>query len=348
MNYWHWILPFFLLTILIGYYLAKKVQQINSQASFKITWIIGSILFGVSLLLRSVLVIFIFYFIFFHLCYDILKWIISLFRNSKLNTWIEKIYFHGMLISLISLVFVIYGAINISNPIIKEYDIKIKTKEPTNFKIGMVSDLHLGITSPKETLKQLVESANHFNVDIFILAGDIFDEYTTEEEKEMAYQSFQQIKTKYGIYFIEGNHDLLKEKTKEAYEKNKIQVLDDKIITINNQYNLIGRKDARNNKEGNQRKNLTDLISLTNPNLPIILIDHQPKDEELAEQLGVDLQLSGHTHQGQIFPLNLFLKYGYKKKNDYQKIVSSGYGVWGVKARTAGRSEMIIINLTNE
>ena len=78
------------------------------------------------------------------------------------------------------------------------------------------------------------------------------------------------------------------------------------------------------------------------------MIDHQPKDEELAEQLGVDLQLSGHTHQGQIFPLNLFLKYGYKKKNDYQKIVSSGYGVWGVKARTAGRSEMIIINLTNE
>ncbi len=348
MNYWHWILPFFLITLAIGFYLSKKVHKQNSYFSFQIIWFIISLLFALSILLRSILAILFLYVLLFHILYDILKWIISFFPSLKIKIWIEKIYCHGIPIFLISLLFLVYGFINIRHIILKEYEIKVKTEEKINFKIGMVSDVHLGILSPENTLNQLVKRANQLNVDIFLLAGDIFDEYTTDEEKEMAYQKLSQIKTKYGIYFIEGNHDLLKEKTKEAYEKNKIQVLDDKVVIINNQWNLIGRKDARNDRVGNQRKDLADLISLTNPNLPTILVDHQPKDEEYAEKLGVDLQLSGHTHNGQIFPLNFFLKYGYYKKNSFQRIVSSGYGGWGMKARTAGKSEMLKITITNE
>ncbi|MCI8574990.1 MAG: metallophosphoesterase [Bacilli bacterium] len=350
MNYMNWIIPIFLIILSSGYYIGIKLKAIFPINKKKIQipyWIIIYIITTCIFLFRTIFAGFFLYFIILNLLFDLAKLIVKLLKATYMQNFLNKIYFHGIPILILCSVISLYGLYNINHPIIKEYQIKITTKLKNPITIGMISDLHLGEIHNEKFLNEIVDHANELNADIFIFGGDIFDEYTKEEMKDQAITTFGKIKTKYGIFYIEGNHDLLNNEIKQKFEQNKIQVLDDLVIQIPHLINLIGRKDYRNNNLGNPRKELTELKKEVDPTLPIIVLDHQPKDQKLAASLNIDLQLSGHTHAGQIFPANLFLQYGYKKQKNYQIIVSSGYGVWGFPIRTAGRSEMIKINLSN-
>ncbi len=350
MTYTNWIIPIFLIILISGFYIGIKLKTFLSyqQKKYKIFYWITIYLITTSLFLfRTIFVGFFLYFILFNLLFDFIKIIFRLLKCTYLLTLLNKIYFRGIPIIILCSLISLYGLYNINHPIIKEYNIKISTKLKNSITIGMISDLHLGMIHSDKFLNEIVVHANELNADIFIFGGDIFDEYTQEDFKNQAILAFSKIKTKYGIFYIEGNHDLLNKDIKQKLEQNKIQVLDDKVIQIADLINLIGRKDYRNNNLGNPRKDLTDLKQETKPSLPTLLLDHQPKDQLLASSLNIDLQLSGHTHAGQIFPANFFLQYGYHKQQNYQIIVSSGYGVWGFPIRTAGRSEMVKINLTN-
>ena len=350
MNYYHWIIPIILIILLSGFYIGIKLKLLIKVTDKKIKifyWITIYLMTSSIFLLRTILVGFFLYFILLNLLFDFFKIITNHLSNKKLYQFLNKIYYHGIPIIVICGIISIYGIYNINHPIIKEYDIKLNQKLAKDLTIGMISDLHLGIIHTEDFLNQIVLHANDLKADLFIFGGDIFDEYTSEELIEKAIDAFSKIETTYGVFYVEGNHDLLTQERKEKFQKYNIQILDDKTIQIDSTINLIGRKDYRNNYLNNNREQLENLVKQTNEDLPIILIDHQPRDQILAESLGIDLQLSGHTHAGQIFPANLFLQYGYKKSNNYQIIVSSGYGVWGFPIRTAGRSEMIKIKLSN-
>lgn len=347
MNYVNWIIPIILILILGCYYFGKKLQglfHLKKDSSKKIYWILIIILISSIFLFRSVLIGFVLYFILFHALLDVMKLLLQI-RKKDFKILQSKTT--NIIIIGCCIIITIYGYYNINHPIIKEYQITIEKRIDGKFIIGMISDLHLGINHQEELLTQIVEHANSLQADIFVFGGDIFDEYTKEELKKNAIQKFGTIKTKYGIFYIEGNHDLLTEETRNILNQNNIQALEDQSIEINHQINIIGRKDYRNNSLKNPRKKLEDFMKEINNSLPIILLDHQPMDQKLASSLPIDLQLSGHTHAGQIFPVNFILQHGYKKQNNYHIIVSSGYGVWGYPIRTAGRSEMIKVTLSN-
>jgi hypothetical protein len=164
-------------------------------------------------------------------------------------------------------------------------------------------------------------------------------------------EELKQIKATLGVYAINGNHEYYSERPNSTSEflQNKcgITVLRDSVALINNSLYVVGRDDRTNSK----RNSLAEVMAGLDHTKPIILLDHQPFHLEEAEQNGVDIQISGHTHDGQIFPGNLIVKKmyeigsGYKKKGNTHYYVSSGLGLWGPQYRIGTQSEIGVITL---
>ena len=241
----------------------------------------------------------------------------------------------------ISTLLVLYGLQKAQNPTWKEYT--ITTSKPLNkpIEIILLTDLHLKTGTNEETINTIVNQINQKEPDVVILGGDIYDENTPNELKEYAYQQFGKMKTIYGTYYIEGNHDLITKESRKKWEQNHITVLTDQYIEINQEWYLVGRKDKENH-----RQNLTELMKGIDSNKPIIVVNHRPDDIKSIKKMNIDLQLSGHTHAGQLFPGNLFMKYGYYPTDHL--IVSSGYGNWGIPIRTSIRNEIVRITVVSD
>ncbi|HEY3390282.1 MAG TPA: metallophosphoesterase, partial [Prolixibacteraceae bacterium] len=148
-----------------------------------------------------------------------------------------------------------------------------------------------------------------------------------------------------------GNSELAVEYLQQA----GISVLVDEYTKINNQFYIIGRDDRMAGRMfGKSRLELSSLIEEIDNNLPIILLDHQPINLEEGQRNGIDLQLSGHTHNGQFFPNNLIAKHifenswGYLRKGEYQIVVSSGFGTWGPPIRIGSNSEITDLTISFE
>ncbi len=348
MDYRNWIIPILFVLGVGGYYFGKKISilfPIKKRMHQIIYYGLIYLFLSSMIIFHSSFIAFVLYSIILYLIFDFLHFI---FKKTNQEKIFCKIYQRGVPILFVSLLVTIYGIYNATNPIVKEYEIALEKNLKNNITIGMISDLHLGTIHSSHILEEIVEHANQLHVDLFLLVGDIFDENTSEELKKRAYQSLSKIETKYGIYYVEGNHDLLTENTRQGFSKQGIHILDDKFELIDHQFYLVGRKDKRREQLGTPRKNLSELLKEISNTYPIILVDHQPVDQEQAWKLGVDLQLSGHTHAGQIFPSNYFLQYGYLQNEKYHLIVSSGYGVWGFSFRTAGRSEMVLVTIKGQ
>ncbi len=346
MDYRIWILPILLMLLVGGYYFGRKIMvlfPLNNKKQKIVYWGFLYLILTLILTRRSCFLIWIGYSIFFYVIFDGILFISKKFSKEK---FFEKIYYKGIPILLVSFIILIYGVYNAGHPVLKKYVVRLPVS--SDYKIAMISDLHLGTIHGEKILDEIVEKANNLDADLFIFAGDIFDEQTSLKLKEKAYQKFGEIKTKYGIYYVEGNHDLLTNEMEEGFFENGIQVLADEEVLINGEFYLVGRKDKRREMLGTPRIELKTLLKDLKSDYPIILVDHQPTDQELASSLNVNLHLSGHTHAGQIFPLNFAMQYGYHEEDDYHSIVSSGYGAWGFPFRTAGKSEMVLIQIKKE
>ena len=139
---------------------------------------------------------------------------------------------------------------------------------------------------------------------------------------------------------------------KKFLEDSNIHILEDESVLINDQFYVIGRKDASlTEKIDETRKAPAQLTEKLDRSKPIIFIDHQPKELEEISQAGADLDLCGHTHNGQIFPGSLAIRFfwenscGYLKKGDMHNIVTSGAGVWGPNMRVGTDSEICSITV---
>lgn len=135
-------------------------------------------------------------------------------------------------------------------------------------------------------------------------------------------------------------------------EKSNIEVLDDKMVLLDDAFYLIGRKDYKLAGDGtNNRKNLNNLLENVDKTKPIILLEHEPINIDKISKSGVDIHLSGHTHGGQFFPMTLITKnkwknqYGHIKVNNMHSIVTSGVGLYGSNIRTQSDSEICILNV---
>ena len=257
---------------------------------------------------------------------------------------------------LLSFVMIAGGFVNALIPHVKTYNMKINKPAGglDSFRIAAVSDIHLGSTIRKRSMKKLSEILVKEKPDLVLLLGDIVDGEIGPVLRDDLLGYFTCPKCKDGLYAITGNHEFIggAKRTIPYIESKGIRVLKDEVIEIEGGIQLIGRLD-RDSKRfyGKERKSLSELVGKADLSKPLILLDHQPFELDEAEKNGIDLQLSGHTHNGQMWPLNYItarmyeLSYGYLKKGNTHFIVSSGYGLWGPRVRSGSRSEVLIINI---
>lgn len=250
-----------------------------------------------------------------------------------------------------------YGTWNAKRPQIRSYDVNIAKKAGALNKlhIVMVSDVHFGSIVDIPRLESMIDLVNCLKPDLVLMPGDIVDEDVGQFNKQKAALALRNIKSKYGVYVSFGNHEYFSGRLDEIakyYHESGINVLRDSAIKVTGSFYLIGREDKSGQRfTGKPRMKLEDLIDGLDKSLPVILLDHQPSDLKESMDAGVDLQVCGHTHRGQLFPGNLITRrifevdWGYLRKGNLQVIVSSGFGTWGPPVRIGSTPEIVSINV---
>lgn len=216
-------------------------------------------------------------------------------------------------------------------------------------RIVAISDLHLGYGIGKGEFEKWIDLINAENPDIVLIAGDIIDNSVRPLNEENFAECFHKIKAPMGVYTCPGNHEYISgfSASFDFIRKTGVHMLRDSVALVDSSFYVIGRDDRSNPS----RKPLKDLVAGLDRSKPIILLDHQPYNLEEAEANGVDIQFSGHTHQGQVWPISKITKqlyeedHGYIKKGNTNIYVSSGIGIWGGKFRIGTQSEYVVIDV---
>ena len=281
------------------------------------------------------------------------------------------VIFGGFAIGLILMVS-IYGVLHARRVYVRQDPVVIeKSSSLPGLKIALIADLHLGYNSTKSHVRKIVDTINSQNVDLVCIAGDLFDnDYNAIKDPDKVADILSDIKSRYGTYACWGNHDVSEKilagftfpqketivrdgRFTEFLHHAGITMLEDETVCINNAFYLVGRRDKdMAKKEQLPRKTFAEITEPLDPSLPIIVMDHQPGELSEASDAGVDLDLSGHTHDGQMFPANLVVHFlwenacGVLKKGSMTSIVTSGAGVWGPAMRVGTNNEVVIANVS--
>jgi predicted MPP superfamily phosphohydrolase len=258
----------------------------------------------------------------------------------------------GWSLSAIFLLLISIGTFNAWHTSIKNYHITIhKTSSVKHMKILMVSDIHLNKIIGNSRIENLLRLSKEIKPDMILIPGDVVDGSMKPFLDEKMGDNLSKLKAPMGVYAVLGNHEYYGDGVslfQKEMKKIGIPVLTDDVRLVNNLVYIVGRKDYTDKK----RRSVDQLISSLDKTKPIIVMDHQPREYEEMNKSGVDLDLSGHTHRGQLFPANLITHalyendWGYLKKGNLQTIVSSGYGLWGPPFRIGSQSEVVVINVT--
>ncbi len=237
----------------------------------------------------------------------------------------------------------IYSIINSSYLNIKEIEIPIQNLE-RELKIAQISDTHIGPTRNSGFMKEIVKKIAPLNPDLVLITGDLV-EGTVGLHPSM-FDSTNNLKSK--IFFVTGNHDIYGglENVFETLKTTNINVLRNEMVEFEG-LQIVG---VGYSTQRNYLKTVLPGLKI-DKSKPSLLMYHVPIEVEFANEAGIDLQISGHTHKGQIFPLNFFGKLvfpyfnGLYEYNGTQVYVSPGTGTWGPPMRSGSRSEITLINL---
>ena len=334
------------LSVALTFIVAKILESRHSSVFSDILNIIGGFWLG-----------FMVYGFFFFLLSDFLGLILRIPGIINVQNIQEYRKWSFFIVISLSLILLGIGFINAIIPKVREYNIEIpkRTEGIDAMRVAAVSDIHLGSIIRKRSIKKLSSILAELKPDAVFLLGDIIDGEMGPVLRDDLLQYFTIPETEDGLYAITGNHEFIggARRTIPYIESKGIRVLKDEMIILPGGIQLIGRLD-RDSKRfySKERMPLEVLMKNIDHSRPVILLDHQPVNLEEAEKNGVDLQLSGHTHNGQFWPLNYFTKaiyeisYGYGKKGNTQFIVSSGFGIWGPRIRSASRSEVLLLNIS--
>ncbi len=276
----------------------------------------------------------------------------------------------------VGIVFVIiisgYGMIHATDTKITEYSIEVDRKDGKIDELNavMIADMHMGVNIGSKEMERMAKLINECEPDIVFICGDIFDNiYDALDDPEHLIEIFKSIKTKYGIYACYGNHDVDEKvlagftfnysdkkmsdpRMDEFLEKAGIILLRDEYILIEDSFYVYGRPDKSKPGRGiDDRKTPEEVMKSMEGNYPVIVLDHQPRQQDELAKAGCEVDLCGHTHDGQIFPGNILVSllydnsYGYKKFGNMHNIVTSGVGLFGPYMRVGTRSEICSIRI---
>ncbi len=360
LDFWlkHFSWSMFLLTIFIGLAFILPEDNFLRRPLFKI----GAYWLGISL-----------YLILYVALIDLLRWIYSKVFKDKYNDFYARLIC-TLLIIVLTGATSIYGIINAKIVRTTEYEITIN-KDGGNFKemtIAMFGDPQFGYNIGEYHLKQAVDIINKNDVDIVCVVGDIFDnQYSAIKHPDKLIDLFNQIKSKYGMYAVLGNHDveepilcgftfndddlenkLASKEMLDFIKKSGMVLLYDENVIINDSVNLYGRADQERPNLGNiTRKESGDIFKEVDTTKPLFVLDHEPREYDELEKAGVDLMMAGHTHDGQLWPTKIATDiiwenpYGLWVKNTFHAITTSGLGLFGPNMRVGTIAEVCIIHV---
>lgn len=282
----------------------------------------------------------------------IYPWMSNLFGNNMGNA---KLWTMAA-VSGIALLTVTIGHINAVWTRVNHHSIQIAKDGGYLKKVRIVaaSDIHMGTIIAKHRVSKLVKLINEQQPDIVLFAGDIVDEDLSPVISRNLGQKLVQINSKYGIYAITGNHEYIggAEPAIKYLQEHGVNILRDSAALIANSFYIIGRDDKDSRRYAHQQqKELGELLNGIDRSKPSILLDHQPFHLDKVQEAGIDIQLSGHTHHGQLWPLNYItqaifeVSSGYKKKGNSHIFVSNGYGTWGPPVRIGNRPEILVLDV---
>lgn len=284
----------------------------------------------------------------------LVNYIIPFIPESAKSLDFKKIIFWST-VGLVSFL-LLAGFINALIPRIKTLELSIDKKVVgvKEISIAFASDIHLGtLIGPRRT-NTIIEKINRLKPDLILLGGDIVDEDLGPVIRNNLGDSLKKLSAPLGVIGITGNHEYIggAEPAVKYLEEHGIIMVRDTFLVIDNKIYIVGREDRDSPRfAGTGRKEMEEIMNGIDHSKPIILLDHQPFELDKKEELGVDLTLSGHTHHGQMWPLNYITKaiyevsWGYKKKGNTHVYVSSGVGGWGPPVRIGNRPEIVLINL---
>ncbi len=248
-------------------------------------------------------------------------------------------------------ILLICGNINYHRPKTEHIDITLdKQSGKENLKIVAVSDVHLGHGTGPGTLRKYVDMINAQSPDLVVITGDLID----NSVKPLLNRPFDKELARIAapVYMVPGNHEYISgiDECCKYLSRADINILRDSIITLPEGIQIIGRDD-RSNPE---RLPLEALMNRIDKEKPVVVLDHQPYDLAKTDSLKVDLQISGHTHAGQMWPLTHIVEGMYEQGHGYRKWdhshiwVSSGLSLWGPPFRIGSRSDMAVITIRTE
>ncbi len=344
--------PYYLalfILLFLSYILARVLERYIGFSIANIFNWIGSFWFAAML-----------YFFLFILIFDIFRLFDHWFHffpvifsaNYAKTKFITMLCTSGVVILLIT-----YGFVNASVVRIANLNIPINKEAGhlKNLHVVMLSDIHLGTIIGPKKLKKIVIKINDLTPDIVLLAGDVVDENIRHVIRQNLGIQLENIRSKYGVYAVTGNHEFIGgvEPAVTYLEKHNVKFLRDTAVLVDSAFWLVGRNDKDMSRfNGKPRKPVDILMADVDKKYPVILLDHQPFFLEISAKNGVDVQFSGHTHNGQMFPLNLITRaiydpdWGYRKIGNSHFYVSCGVGTWGPPVRFGNYPEIVSAEIT--
>ena len=266
-----------------------------------------------------------------------------------------------------------YGMKHAQDTVVTEFDITMEKSagEYSDLDVVLIGDLHLSVNSHLSTIERMVELINEQDADAVVIAGDIFtSSYGGLKDPDKYAAVLRGIQSKYGVYAVYGNHDVEETlfggfpispiseafRTKEMeqfFEECNFTVLYDETVSIaDGNVQITGRIDGEKAGDGTtNRKSPEEVLKDTDPEKPVLVLQHEPVEFAELKKYGADLALCGHTHAGQIFPGNLIVPfffvnaYGYKEVGGLDTIVTSGVGYYGPPMRVGTDSEVAVVHL---
>lgn len=263
-----------------------------------------------------------------------------------------------LLVYSVAAIILITGYLNAKIPIVRKQSVQLNKPVPGGIQnVVLVSDIHLGMMISNGKLNKLVELVNQQNADLVLLAGDVFDEDLGPVIQNNMGDLLKNLRAKQGVYAILGNHEFFgnADAAQKYLENHNITVLRDSSVTLQNGITIVGREDITGQRmNGKPRKSIEKILAGIDTEKPVFMLDHQPYKLADVATHKIDLQVSGHTHHGQMWPFNYItgamfeISRGYGKINDTHFYVSSGFGTWGPPIRTNSRSEIIVLEITGK
>jgi predicted MPP superfamily phosphohydrolase len=245
---------------------------------------------------------------------------------------------------------VVLGAVNHRTLRVREYRVEIPagSAEARELTVVFMADLHFRDLTSDRFLEELTAKVNAQDPGLILVGGDLLEGDRRDEDTGRYERAFRGMTSKHGIYGAPGNHERYSRLGTTAFlGRAGIRLLNDEFVTVDGSLVLAGRRDARSRN----RRPVAEILAGAPRDLPVILVSHRPTGFEEARAAGVDIQLSGHTHHGQLFPVNLFtsrqydLSWGHLENGGAHLIVTSGVQGWGPPVRTVGASEILVIRV---